>query len=94
MPAGAVLTGGGAKLPDMVDFAKEELRLPAQVGIPQEVPVTVEKIDDPAFATAVGLVLWGAGSDVKDSRFNLGGIQTSVGDTVDKMKKWFKTFLP
>jgi cell division protein FtsA len=94
LPAGAVLTGGGAKLPDLVDFAKEELRLPAQIGVPQEVPVTVEKIDDPAFATAVGLVLWGAGTEVKSGRFSVGGIQTSVNDTVGKMKKWFKTFLP
>ncbi len=94
LPAGAVLTGGGAKLPDIVDFAKEELRLPAQIGMPQEVPVTVEKIDDPAFATAVGLVLWGSGSEVKGGRFSLGGIPSSVNDTVDKMKKWFKTFLP
>jgi len=94
LPAGAVLTGGGAKLPDIVDFAKEELRLPAQIGMPQEVPVTVEKIDDPAFATSVGLVLWGSGSELKGGRFALGGIPNSVSDTVGKMKKWFKTFLP
>ncbi len=94
LPSGAVLTGGGAKIPEIVDLAKEELRLPAQIGMPEEVPVAVDKIDDPAFATAVGLVLWGMGAENKSASFALGGIQNSVGDTVGKMKKWFKTFLP
>jgi len=93
LPAGAVLTGGGAELPDLAEFAKEELRLPAQIGLPQDIPVAVDKVDDPAFAVAVGLILWGSG-EVTTSRFSLGGIPSSVSDTVDKMKKWFKTFLP
>ncbi|MFC1618259.1 cell division protein FtsA [Patescibacteria group bacterium] len=94
LPSGVVLTGGGAKMPDIVDLAKEELRLPGQIGMPEEIPVSVDKIDDPAFATAVGLVLWGMGTEGKNSNLPLGGIQTSVNDTVGKMKKWFKTFLP
>lgn len=94
LPAGVVLTGGGAKMPDIVDYAKEELRLPAQIGLPLGIPVAVDKIEDPAFATAVGLVLWGAGTEVKVGRFKRGGLPSSVSDTVGKMKKWFKTFLP
>ncbi len=94
LPAGVVLTGGGAKMPDIVDYAKEELRLPGQIGLPSGIPVAVDKIDDPAFATAVGLVLWGAGTEVKAGRFKRGSLPFSVSDTVGKMKKWFKTFLP
>lgn len=94
LPAGVILTGGGAKMPDIADYAKEELRLPAQIGLPLGIPVAVDKIEDPAFATAVGLVLWGAGTEVKTGRFHKGGLTSSVSDTVGKMKKWFKTFLP
>jgi len=35
LPAGAVITGGGAKLPGLVDLAKQELKLPVQIGLPE-----------------------------------------------------------
>lgn len=96
LPAGAILTGGGAKLPGLVDVAKEYLRLPAQVGFPIDLPISVKKIDEPSFATAIGLILW-----VSDPRLRVGNFgylessQTkSVGETVGKMKKWFRSFLP
>jgi cell division protein FtsA len=59
LPAGAVLTGGGAKMPGIVDLAKEELGLPCQIGFPQELGGIIDKVDDPSFAAAIGLVLWG-----------------------------------
>src|SRR3989344_312555 len=34
LPAGIVLTGGGAKLPFISDFAKKELKLSAKLGVP------------------------------------------------------------
>ena len=34
LPVGAVLVGGGSKIPGLVDLAKDELELPAQIGIP------------------------------------------------------------
>src|SRR3989338_7317142 len=34
LPAGVILTGGGAKLPGIVDFAKKQLRLPISLGMP------------------------------------------------------------
>jgi len=65
LPAGVVITGGGAKLPGVVDLAKQELKLPAQIGLPELVnfdikdPGCQELISDPEFATAVGLTLYG-----------------------------------
>ena len=35
LPAGAAITGAGAKIPDIVELAKQELKLPAQLGIPE-----------------------------------------------------------
>lgn len=60
LPAGVVLLGGGAKLPGIVDLAKKMLKLPAHVGYPQEVDGLSDYIEDPAYATAVGLVKWDA----------------------------------
>lgn len=91
LPAGIVLCGGGSKLPNIVDLAKKELRLPAQIGFPESIPGVVDKMDDPSYATAEGLIAWGL-SHVEE-RKDLPGI-SSMGNTVDKIKGWFKTFLP
>lgn len=98
LPAGVVLTGGGAKMPGIIDLAKIQLGLPVQIGFPMELEGVVEKIDDPSFATSVGLILWGKDLDQKDQkRFSLGIPSWSINSmagTVDKIRKWFKAFLP
>ena len=91
LPAGAVLSGGGSKLPGIVDLAKEELNLPVQVGFPENIKGVIEKLDDPTYATAVGLILWGQSHMDKKKT----GVQiSSVSDSVGKIRKWFKNFLP
>lgn len=60
LPAGAVFVGGGAKLKGLQQFAKQTLGLPIQIGQPNlELPGVIDKLDDPEYATAIGLVLWG-----------------------------------
>jgi cell division protein FtsA len=58
LPAGVILTGGGSKLVGIVDTAKDILRLPVQIGYPQPLGGILDKVDDPEFSTAVGLVVW------------------------------------
>ena len=64
-PAGVVIAGGGAKLPGIVDLARQELRLPVQIGLPElanfdvKDSVFIDLISDPEFATAVGLTVYG-----------------------------------
>lgn len=98
LPAGVVLTGGGAKMPGIIDLSKIELGLPVQIGFPMELEGVVEKIDDPAYATNVGLILWGKDLIEKNQRRNPLGIPffgvNSMSNTVNRMRKWFKAFLP
>jgi cell division protein FtsA len=99
LPAGAVLVGGGAKLPGAVDIAKKILRLPAQTGFPADLGGIVDKVDEPGFVTAVGLALWGmeeAGGGARSSGMKLPGLDNmpNMGKTVEKMKGWFRKFLP
>ena len=65
LPAGVVLLGGGAKVPGLVDLAKETLKLPVQVGFPLELEGIIDEVEDPAFATAIGLVLWSIDNQIK-----------------------------
>ncbi len=63
LPAGVVLVGGGAKLAGVVDLARQELRLPVQIGMPDISRIDISegdialKLEDPEYACAVGLAL-------------------------------------
>ncbi len=93
LPAGVVLLGGGAKVPGLVDLAKETLKLPVQVGFPLELEGIIEEVEDPAFATAIGLILWSMDNQVKTSGQGI-PLPKKVRPTVDKVKHWFRGFLP
>lgn len=94
LPAGAVLVGGGAKMPYIVDLAKESLSLPAQVGLPRDLEGMVDEIEDPEFVTAAGLIIWGAReSGSHRSGFSFSKIPLISGAGA-KMKNWLRAFLP
>ena len=97
LPAGAVITGGGANLPQIVDLAKNSLGLPAQIGFPINLGGMMNRVDDPSFSTAIGLIMWNEiqkSASQKKSKSVLGGISNSTEETVKKMKKWMEKFLP
>lgn len=93
LPAGVVLAGGGAKLPGIVNLAKKVLRLPAQIGYPMEMNGIVDKIDDPEFATSVGLLLWEADDN---GVFSLGhgGVGINLDGIGKKLGGLLKNILP
>lgn len=57
LPSGVVLTGGTAKLKGITSYTKEKLGLAARVGKPSGYGGVAENIDEPQFATAIGLML-------------------------------------
>ncbi len=93
LPAGIVLTGGGAKLPGLVDLTKDSLGLPAQVGFPSELKGMIDKVDDPSFATSIGLMLWGLENQQR-SRTSKGFGNLPGAQYLDSVKSVVKRFLP
>ncbi|HYH75220.1 MAG TPA: cell division protein FtsA [Candidatus Saccharimonadales bacterium] len=57
LPGGVVLVGGTAKLPGVAEFAKDKMQLAARVGKLRSVSGLVDTVADPAYATAVGLMI-------------------------------------
>jgi cell division protein FtsA len=98
LPAGAVLTGGGAHMPHIIDFAKEKLRLPVTIGQPSNLLGVVDHVDDSSYATVIGLVLWTMhGADHSSHRFSNGAIGSLTGGIVnisDKVRDLIGRFLP
>ena len=62
LSSGVVLTGGSAKLGGMVELAEEVLGMPARLGAPLVGGRLRERLADPEYAAAVGLVLEAADS--------------------------------
>jgi cell division protein FtsA len=94
LPAGIVLTGGGAKLSGLTDLAKERLALPAALGYPINVSSITDRINDIAFSTAVGLVLWG--HNASESSRNSAGLVSKFTELRlgSRLKKLVKSLFP
>jgi len=61
LPAGSIFTGGGSDIEGLTELARKELRLPATIGYPTgHLSGMLDKLDNPIYACAVGLILWGA----------------------------------
>jgi cell division protein FtsA len=60
LPAGVVLTGGGARIAGAAELAREVFEMPVRVGMPQGVGGLMDQLSNPAFTTPIGLLLWGA----------------------------------
>lgn len=95
LPVGVVLTGGTTKLEGIVDVAKRVLRLPATVGTCHEVSSVIDEVRDPAYATAIGLTLWGyAIKSSAGKRFSLNFKFKGVDQVADQLRKWIKSIIP
>jgi len=59
VPAGLVLTGGSSNLAGIDALGRDILQLPVRVGVPTNMHGISDALRDPAYATGVGLLLWG-----------------------------------
>ena len=93
LPAGVVLTGGGSKMHGVVELAKKELRLPAQLGYPQSLPGFVDDVNDPAWATVMGLIFHTMDNQQANTHSSIPSLSV-VGPTVTKIRGWFRSLMP
>ena len=87
--SGVVITGGSAELPGVPEIAEQIFNVPSRVGHPQGIKGLVEVVNKPMYATAVGLVLYGAKSIKEGKKFRIR--DTNIfARVMERMKKWFK----
>ena len=89
LPAGVILTGGGAHLSGIVELAREVFAMPVRKGVPEQgISGLTDNVLAPRYAVPVGLALYGAG---KMMQGKMGG-----GVGVDKLfqpvKRWLQDF--
>jgi cell division protein FtsA len=86
--SGVVLTGGTSLLEGVTDIAESVFDLPARLGTPMGISGLTDVVNNPMYATAVGLVLYGARNQPK-KKFRIR--DTNIFNRVmTRMKRWFK----
>lgn len=93
LPAGAFLIGGGSRLDGILDIAKAKLRLPVAIGTNKAATAIVEKVNEPGFLTALGLVVWGKENHVQKGGFS-GSAGSAIGKAMGFAKGLFKKIKP
>jgi cell division protein FtsA len=79
-----VLTGGGALLPNIEPLAEEVFGLPVRIGNANAVEGLTDAMTAPQYATAVGLVLFGANGHRDDAVH----LARRRGGVVAKVQRW------
>lgn len=86
LPAGIIITGGGAGHGTVSDIAKGALSLPARIA---DMKVSSDtKVRDATWAVAYGLALWGLTGDTEAPK------KSSLGDMSKSFQKFLKQFMP
>ena len=98
-PSGVVLTGGGALTVGSVEAARRNLAMPVHIGTPGKISGLIDEITSPAYATSVGLLLYGARNGKLESGGRLSSItrlgsKFQVKGVAGKVIDLIKSFLP
>lgn len=97
-PAGVVVTGGGAKTVGCIESAKRMLSMPIRIGTPYDLTGLIDEVEDPSFASCVGLIMHGkrfrGQAPSLISNFLPGMNVRFVSNIMVRIKKLLKTFLP
>ncbi|OGF99433.1 cell division protein FtsA [Candidatus Gottesmanbacteria bacterium RBG_16_38_7b] len=99
-PAGVVVCGGGAETLGVVEAARRNLAMQVRLGIPQNLTGLIDEVINPSYATAAGLVIYGAKTGiVSKEKFSISKLSKYVDSTpvqgvVKKVVDLIKSFLP
>lgn len=96
-PSGVVVTGGGARTVGIQESAKRMLAMPVRIGLPTGMKGIVDEVENPSFATVIGLIIYaskqeGIGSSGGFSMPSFSGFPPSK--LFKKIIDFIKSFIP
>jgi len=86
VPAGMVLTGGGAKMEGVVELAEEIFHMPVRLGAPRNVTGLSDVVNNQIYSSGVGLLLYGS---KELTGFSAVGKSPKGGSMFSAIKNWF-----
>jgi cell division protein FtsA len=92
LAAGLVMCGGSADLAGFRELGQQVLQLPVRVGRPHDLQGLTDVLESPAYATSVGLLLWGMRHE------EIGQPEPRrrrpPSEVMQRVRNWFRAFLP
>jgi cell division protein FtsA len=92
LPEGVIMTGGASKTHGLLDLARNYMRLPANIGLPENIDgITGTSIADPVYASAIGtlILIQKYGASKRPFKVNI-----SLGGVFGSLKHLFKKIMP
>lgn len=86
IPAGIILTGGASQVAGAALLAERIFKMPIRIGVPQRATGLPEIINNPVYATGVGLLMHG----LKAHKEGIKGRETQFTSLWARMKSWFQ----
>ncbi|MBT8762729.1 cell division protein FtsA [Desulfohalobiaceae bacterium Ax17] len=86
--AGVVLTGGAALIEGVQELAEQIFNLPTRIGYPIQIGGLKDVVNSPMYATAVGLLRYGAEKESSEQRFRIRD-KNIFNRILSRMRKWF-----
>ena len=94
LPAGVVLTGGGAQVPGIVELAREVFAMPVRTGRPGEgLGGLTDSVESPRFAVLAGLAIYGSRQLAQGTAVGAGQRRSqAVEKIVMPVRRWLQDF--
>ena len=94
LAAGLVMCGGSAELAGFKDLGQQILHMPVRVGKPHDLHGLTDVLENPAYATSVGLLLWGMRNSPSEEQEAPRVPFRLPGTLWPRIRDWFRAFLP
>jgi cell division protein FtsA len=99
VPAGVIISGGGAENVGIEEVAKRTLNLPARIGMPKEIKGLTMDIHKPSFVNSIGLLRYGQeqnGGTSTNSGLGLGFLLKPLlgKKPIEAISSFFKSLMP
>lgn len=90
--AGVVVTGGLSNFQGIDSLATTIFEVPVRVGRPKNIGGLTDVVEDPIYATGVGLAIHAARQGQSSNKISSGSDEKVFGKVADRMKSWFGEF--
>lgn len=94
IPAGIVLTGGGALTVNVKEVSSNVIPLPLRISTPPKIGGLVDDILNPAYSSSVGLLMYGLKQNPKASFGSGKKSKLSINSIMGKFKNLIEPLLP
>ena len=95
IPAGAIITGGGARIYGVEESGKRILSLPVRIGVPSGVTGLIDEILNPSFSVPIGILINASRQESKDHLTSISKrVKLPTLGIMTKATKFIKDLLP